>query len=122
VWQNALGFGLIALGASGLMVLALARIRMGEALKLRGVLFMGRISYGYYLVHFPIILLVLRYGVGHVSLAWLAVVVVVGSIGLAWGLNVAVELPAIKLGRAWAGTLERWWVKRGAVEAASTKA
>jgi len=103
---NALGFVVVAAGASGLMLLALGRGLVGRVLMKPPVQFMGRISYGYYLVHFPILALALHYWLGHVNSWWIAVAVIAASVVVAWGLNVGVEKPGMALGRRIAKALE----------------
>ena len=107
VWRTALNFSLIAGGASGIMLIALARPLTGAVLRARPLLFMGRISYGYYLIHVPLLLLFIHYGSARVPNVVIAAAVIATTIGIAWLLNIWVEKPAIELGRRLADKLDR---------------
>lgn len=61
----------------------------------RPLLFLGKVSYGVYLVHYPLMLLLKQ----HVSSTWLTAVVLGLSIAAGWAINRWVEQPAIALGR-----------------------
>ena len=70
-------------------------------------IFLGRVSYGLYLVHWPILIafgaLALFYGWDHgVGMATIII-----SIILAWLMNIVVETPMITLGRRISNALER---------------
>jgi peptidoglycan/LPS O-acetylase OafA/YrhL len=68
---------------------------------------MGRISYGYYLIHVPLLLLFIHYGSARVPNVVIAAAVIATTIGIAWLLNIWVEKPAIELGRRLADKLDR---------------
>jgi peptidoglycan/LPS O-acetylase OafA/YrhL len=122
VWLTAVDFGLIAIGASGFILIALSRPLAGAVLTVKPLLFMGRISYGYYLVHYPLLILFDHYGMGRVSNYVIIPSVIVASLAIAWALNFVVERPAIALGRRLAGAIDRWLVKVRAGQASNSPA
>lgn len=122
LWQTALNFGLIAAGASGIILVALCRPLAGDVLTVRPLLFMGRISYGYYLLHFPVFTLIFHFARGRASNYLILVAILTTSILLSWLFNVGVERPAIDLGRSIARRLDRRLLKRSAQPATAVGA
>jgi peptidoglycan/LPS O-acetylase OafA/YrhL len=122
VWLTVVDFALIAIGASGFILIALSRPLAGAVLTVKPLLFMGRISYGYYLVHYPLLVLFDHYGMGRVSNYAIIPSVIVASLAIAWALNFVVERPAIALGRRLATAIDRWLVKVRAGQAPKSAA
>ena len=91
------------LGAAILIVLAI------EAPKFRGFLnkpipqWLGRISYSIYLIHVPIMLVLVRVLIGRVPFGIVVAVVVAASLATATLMHILVEAPAIKLGHRLTG-------------------
>lgn len=85
------------LGAVGLILLALGSIRFQQMLVHRVFTWSGRISYGIYLVHLPVIYVVTQYF--DVRGLALAPIVIVVSLPLAEALNRFIEIPANDFGR-----------------------
>ena len=98
VW---IGYYLCALGAT----LIIACVSHWPTLSLRmhalHSVFGADLSYGIYLLHYPVLLIFFRLSTGHSSPASFlcALLAMVITIALAWLLAHAVELPMIKLGR-----------------------
>jgi peptidoglycan/LPS O-acetylase OafA/YrhL len=90
-----------ALGSLGFVLLAVHRARFGRALATRPLLWLGRVSYSLYLVHFSLLLVIAPRLGGHAS--W-SVGVVLYSTVLASSLLAAelghrfVEIPSIRAG------------------------
>lgn len=110
--------GDIAVMGIGAMLLVVAAAEAGptrRVLSLRPALFLGRISYSLYLVHFPLLMLLAPRMI-HGSSPWSALYLIVGLLSLSILISVAsyrlVERPSISFGnglcRAWA----RWTGKR----------
>lgn len=83
------------LGTTLLFVFCLYWKPMEPALNKGIMLFLGRVSYGVYLTHFPILLCAQKL----VSGSFLTCLVVLSSILAGWGLNKWVEQPMIGVGR-----------------------
>jgi peptidoglycan/LPS O-acetylase OafA/YrhL len=83
------------LGTTLLFLFCLYWKPMEPVLNKKMLLFLGRVSYGVYLTHFPILLCAKRL----VSGSLLTSLVVVSSILAGWGLNKWVEQPMIGVGR-----------------------
>jgi peptidoglycan/LPS O-acetylase OafA/YrhL len=78
-------------------------------LRWRPLVFAGRLSYGIYLLHLLALGIVYRFlpnGPLHPAMSILAFAAAAGlSIGGAWLLSLAIEMPGIRLGRRWSQTL-----------------
>ena len=85
------------LGAVGLIVLALGSIRFQQLLVHRILTWSGRISYGIYLVHLPVIYVVTQYS--DVRGLALAPIVMIVSLPFAEALNRFIEIPSNEFGR-----------------------
>jgi peptidoglycan/LPS O-acetylase OafA/YrhL len=83
------------LGTTLLFVFCLYWKPMEPVLNKRIMLFLGRVSYGVYLTHFPILLCAQKLFSG----SFLTCLVVLSSILAGWGLNNWVEQPMIGVGR-----------------------
>jgi peptidoglycan/LPS O-acetylase OafA/YrhL len=96
-----LGILEMGLGSAGLVACAIGSEAVGRALSRKACLFMGRVSYSFYLVHFPILLLVLRcvgQPPGWLDAALIPPTVFVASLTLASVAHRFVERPAIRAG------------------------
>ena len=60
---------------------------------------LGTISYSLYLIHFPLTFLLFSLLIGHLSYGWVCLIVIAASIIVASIFYIAVEKPAIRLGK-----------------------
>ncbi len=100
---DAWGITVMALGSAGLVASALGSKRVEAVLASRPVVFLGRISYSLYLVHFAVLFLctrVVRAPVGPVDAVGLIALVSGASIAVSAISYRAVERPAIRVGNA----------------------
>jgi len=94
-----------ALGAAGLIVLAMNSVSLHRILLWRPILALGRMSYSVYLIHFIILLYLVHLFYGRVPLLVIIVSCLVISLAASWQFYHFVEKPFMRLGRAVSGYL-----------------
>ena len=100
--------GLCIAAGSGILILLVAgRSRWSAALSNRPVGFLGRVSYSFYLVHLPVLMLTTSWLYPAVpSVVGCAAIALVASLLLSWAIYTLVEKPFHAIGRTAARLLE----------------
>ncbi len=91
---------LLSIWAGIIIYLAASQRVVADLLRWRPLIALGRISYSLYLVHFPIVWFLFYAFAGHLGSRATSVLAVTASLAGAWVLNVAVERPCARWGRA----------------------
>ncbi|MEQ1705527.1 MAG: acyltransferase [Rickettsiales bacterium] len=106
--NNILKFGAdILIGLASCVLIALVR-NYGEKIAFfnyAAMRWLGTISYSLYLIHFPLTFFLFSLLIGHLSFLWVCLIVIVASIIIASIFYLAVEKPAMRLGKYLAKTV-----------------
>jgi peptidoglycan/LPS O-acetylase OafA/YrhL len=87
------------LGASVLLVLALALPRLSALLLRKPLTFLGRLSYSLYLYHVVVLLTAINLLYGLLNLWLILLLALLGTFAVAVGAYYGIEVPAITLGK-----------------------